>query len=262
MIITGYFVGFHITEVTKKGYVPRIVIPDGIDPKFNDIDFSDTPNADGMFDCTITNGDTVFVLTDKFSAFSGAEVNLVPVKAVGGDGKERSAMLIQLVKGELVLEERGSVYTVDDKGTYTNLPSDTQIRWWVADEIENDLAQLMYLQYGIAEEPLKVRHTYADNLGYAVLLSTYKDTADSVCKSMRVADYLDLGCGKVAFIKHTTQNNNIADEDSDFDDDFYTDADDDIDVGYEVEDDDEDEDFYASAPLPTGKNIKGLSDEI
>lgn len=254
MIATGRFYGKVINTLYTNGVVKCITVED--QNKRNEIMFDEVPNGNGEYTGRLTKGDSVFVLTDEFTAREECELNIVFVKVSveeNGIMVRRPAALIELVSGVLILKENDVVYSINDWGDCETLTVAEQkkLSWWQVGGncgIEASLIDMIKFQYNIADKGSKVIAQYANNLGFNVKVYTYVDREGSVCRSIRTMDYLDLSCGKVAFVKFDKKI-----EEEEFDTEFYEDFEDDEEEeeAFDVEDDDED--FYEDYAPVTNK---------
>lgn len=249
MIMTGSFYGQEIEKITRKGVVDTIIVENIKGVRGEEIVFDENAREDGKYNARITAGDSVFVLTDEFTAKDECEMNVVFVKVamnVNGTIVKKKGVILEIVSGAVYLKEgEDKVFTLDEFGDaeLVSKAAASKLKWWNVENAEYIMSGMMKLQYNIEDKDSKLIASYADNLGYDIKLSTFTDEKGSVCKNLRVVDYLDLSCGEVTFVKFIT---GVDDEDDDdFDADFY---DDDY-------DDTEDDDFLSNIEDDTSEVV-------
>ena len=176
--------------VSRMGVASSIMIPEHLLQRVGyDANVDAEKNA-----VVFSEGDTVFILTDKFGVIGGEneEVDTYIFFVDGG-------MVIQLNVGKIVLEdEDGQIYFVDEVGDIDYPAKNAKITYYDTDHIRGIVSSMTKYRYSLPEKSALVED-YVNNLLYNIQFH-YHNTNTGYVATMRVVDYYgDLAMDRFIF---------------------------------------------------------------
>lgn len=211
--------------IPRRGIASSVIIPEDLIQRIGyDANLDEEKSA-----VVFSEGDTVYILTDRFGVLGGkheeVDTNIFFVE----DG-----VLIELISGKIILEgENGELYYVDEVGDIDYPSGNAKMTFYDTNHVLDIAKSLTKYKYGL---PDSLVNDYVDNLLYNIQFH-YVNTDTGYVANMRIVDYYgDLAMEKFIFTDYNESTE-------------YDDEDDDIsDVGDLVpiddDEDEEDEDDY------------------